>query len=288
MLTRNIQNIETEAIDEKEGLPENDDLLEVDTMLAEKVKKWTRPWVKEGLREGIHRGRREGLELGTQRSIGQGMEKGLIQTAMNMLEKNMEFDVIAELTGLSIGKVEDLSKYDDLLEMETMFAEKVKYWAKAWEEEGLREGIQRGLREGIKQGIEQALIQTAENMLDKGMKHEVIAKLTGLSIGKVRDIAEHDGLLEIYNMLTGDAKEWAQAWKDEGLRRGIQRGRREGMERGTQRGIEQGIEKSLIQTAINMLEKNMELEIIVELTGLSIDKVKYISENSDKYTTILE
>ncbi|SMG38635.1 RpnC/YadD family protein, partial [Dethiosulfovibrio salsuginis] len=91
-----------------------EDLLEVDTMLAEKVRDWTRAWEKEGLRKGIHRGRREGLERGLQRGIKQGKqegrEKGLIQTAIRMLEKDMELAVIVDITGLPLEKIKDISE----------------------------------------------------------------------------------------------------------------------------------------------------------------------------------
>ncbi|NCC97609.1 MAG: hypothetical protein EOM02_12350 [Synergistales bacterium] len=53
-------------------------------------------------------------------------------------------------------------------------------------------------------------------------------------------------------------------------------------------GIEKGREQGLIQTAIKMLDKNMDLAIISELTGLSMEKVQDISRNRDKYTVKLD
>jgi predicted transposase YdaD len=41
-------------------IPEVQDLLEVDTMLAERMKRWTREWKEEGLREGIQQGIQQG------------------------------------------------------------------------------------------------------------------------------------------------------------------------------------------------------------------------------------
>jgi predicted transposase/invertase (TIGR01784 family) len=75
------------------------DLLEVDTMLAEKVRDWTKAWEKEGLRKGIHRGRREGMEKG--------------------IEKGMDLEPISELTGLDIDKVRDMSQNPDRYRAET-------------------------------------------------------------------------------------------------------------------------------------------------------------------------
>ncbi len=49
-------------------IPEVQDLLEVDTMLAERMKRWTREWKEEGVREGIQMG----IEQGVQQGIQQG------------------------------------------------------------------------------------------------------------------------------------------------------------------------------------------------------------------------
>jgi len=47
-----------------QALPKVTDLLEVDTMLAERVKAWTREWKQEGLQEGRLEGRQEGKQEG--------------------------------------------------------------------------------------------------------------------------------------------------------------------------------------------------------------------------------
>jgi hypothetical protein len=41
-------------------IPEVQDLLEVDTMLAERIKRWTREWKEEGVREGFQQGIQQG------------------------------------------------------------------------------------------------------------------------------------------------------------------------------------------------------------------------------------
>ena len=45
-------------------IPEVQDLLEVDTMLAERMKRWTREWKEEGLREGFQQGIQQGIQQG--------------------------------------------------------------------------------------------------------------------------------------------------------------------------------------------------------------------------------
>ncbi|MDQ2694967.1 MAG: Rpn family recombination-promoting nuclease/putative transposase, partial [Pseudomonadota bacterium] len=54
-------------------IQELQDLNEVDSMLAERVKEWTEQWKQQGLEEG----RREGLQQGKQEGLQQGLQQGL-------------------------------------------------------------------------------------------------------------------------------------------------------------------------------------------------------------------
>ena len=56
-------------------IPEMQELVEVQSMLAERVIEWTQQWKEEGLREG----RREGLQQGLQEGLQQGLQEGLQQ-----------------------------------------------------------------------------------------------------------------------------------------------------------------------------------------------------------------
>lgn len=62
----------------------------------------------------------------------------------------------------------------DLYEVQTMLAERVKEWRKRWEEEGLQQGLEQGLQQGIerglKQGMERGLQQGIERGLQQGME----------------------------------------------------------------------------------------------------------------------
>jgi predicted transposase YdaD len=61
-------------------IPQVADLMEVKTMLAERVTEWTRQWKQEGFQEGLERGREEGREEGLERGLEAGLEKGREET----------------------------------------------------------------------------------------------------------------------------------------------------------------------------------------------------------------
>ena len=74
-------------------------------------------------------------------------------------------------------------------------------------------------------------------------------------------------LLEAYD------KEWAL--KDLGRRDGYKKG----LDEGIILGIEQGIEKNKIEIVKNMLDKNLDINLITEITGLSIEEITKIKNS---------
>jgi hypothetical protein len=52
------------------------DLTEIQTMLAERVKDWTRNWREEGFKAGIEQGREQGMEEGIEKGIQEGIGQG--------------------------------------------------------------------------------------------------------------------------------------------------------------------------------------------------------------------
>ena len=53
----------------------------------------------------------------------------------------------------------------------------------------------------------------------------------------------------------------------------------EGIEQGIEKGIEQGIEQQTIELTKNMLKKNIDINQISEITGLSTDEITKIAKN---------
>jgi len=76
-------------------------------------------------------------------------------------------------------------------------------------------------------------------------------------------------LTEVRTMLAETVKNWAKTWKAEGIAEGIA----EGMEKGIKKGIEKGTEKTKLEIARAMLQKGLDRQVVVELTGLSEEEV---------------
>ena len=62
--------------------------------------------------------------------------------------------------------------------------------------------------------------------------------------------------------------------KETGLAKGLAKGMKQGIEKGLKEGIEQGSNNKSIEIAKNMLNKNIDVSMISEVTGLSIDAIK--------------
>jgi len=70
-------------------------------------------WEKEKLDklvelEGLDLAREEGIEQGIEQGIRQGFKQGMIETTKNMLNKNIDIEMISEVTGLSKEEIEKL------------------------------------------------------------------------------------------------------------------------------------------------------------------------------------
>ena len=55
-------------------------------------------------------------------------------------------------------------------------------------EEGLKEGIEKGLKEGLEQGRKEECFKNTKKMKQAGIAFDVIAQVTGLSIGEIASL----------------------------------------------------------------------------------------------------
>ena len=62
------------------------------------------------------------------------------------------------------------------------------------------------------------------------------------------------------------------------LREVYELGETSGVEQGVELGIEQGIEQNKVEIALNMLKKNMNANLICEVTGLTHDELDVIKK----------
>ena len=99
--------------------------------------------------------------------------------------------------------------------------------------------------------------------------NEIMSKV----IDKYKRFVADEKEMEAYNerdtFLYGQAV-MLQYEREEGFKQGMEKG----IEKGRQEGIEKGIKENQILTAKNMKNKNMDLNLISELTGLSIKEIE--------------
>ena len=65
----------------------------------------------------------------------------------------------------------------------------------------------------------------------------------------------------------------------DGLKQGIEKGIEQGMKQGMKQGVKQGVKQEKIEIAKRMLEKGMNLNSIMEITGLSKEEIEKIKLN---------
>ena len=59
-----------------------------------------------------------------------------------------------------------------------------------------------------------------------------------------------------------------------GMERGMRRGRKHGIKEGIKQGIEQGINQTKSEIAKKMLQKNIDISIISEISGLLVEEIE--------------
>ena len=65
---------------------------------------------EEGIEKGIEKGIVKGIEKGIEKGRVKGIEQGREEVALRMLRQDMELQLIAQFTGLSIQQLQKLKK----------------------------------------------------------------------------------------------------------------------------------------------------------------------------------
>ena len=75
---------------------------------------------------------------------------------------------------------------------------------------------------------------------------------------------------EIRTMFATKLEKYGERLKKEAMREGVKKG----IEKGVQKGVQEGMHRKAIQTAKALLVKNMNVQEISEITGLSVEEIK--------------
>ena len=79
---------------------------------------------------------------------------------------------------------------------------------------------------------------------------------------------------EIKNAMNKGIQEGIEKGIEQGIQEGIEQGIQEGIEKGIQEGIEKGIEQGKIEIARNLKKSGIDIKIISDNTGLSIEQIE--------------
>ena len=66
----------------------------------------------------------------------------------------------------------------------------------------------------------------------------------------------------------------AQRLRKEGIEQGLEKGLERGLEQGLERGVVKGLKQAKQEDALRMLNEDLDIELIVRVTGLSREEVE--------------
>ena len=105
---------------------------------------------------------------------------------MPFLAKNAVFQKLAAITDVRTLSKQEMEKYDeDLKNLRDAYA--TYEYA---ENKGLAKGLEKGLEKGREEGMDEANRKTVRNLTAMGMSPDIIAKATGLSKDKIREMQQ--------------------------------------------------------------------------------------------------
>jgi len=111
-----------------------------------------------------------------------------------------------------------------------------------------------------------------EEVFQKAFKTAELANLSP----KERERYERSRLrnMEIETVVTEAKEEAKQEGIQEGRKEGIQEGVEKGIKEGLEKGIEKGMKEALIQTAKKMKANGIDIQLIMEMTGLDKEEIE--------------
>ena len=102
--------------------------------------------------------------------------------------QNRVFDRLFEAAEIAKFNPKELGEYWESLKNFRDWYSVMSTQLKKGHEEGLKEGIEKGLKEGLEQGRKEECFKNAKKMKQAGIAFDVIAQVTGLSIGEIASL----------------------------------------------------------------------------------------------------
>ena len=102
--------------------------------------------------------------------------------------QNRVFDRLFEAAEIAKFNPKELGEYWESLKNFRDWYSVMSTQLKKGREEGLKEGIEKGLKKGLEQGRKEECFKNAKKMKQAGIAFDVIAQVTGLSIGEIASL----------------------------------------------------------------------------------------------------
>lgn len=72
------------------------------------------------------------------------------------------------------------------------------------------------------------------------------------------------------------------SYEERGKKKGLEEGKKVGLEQGKKEGMEEGLERGKKEVALELLKKGLDIELIMEVTNLSLDELKKLQKLVEK------
>ena len=201
----------------------------------------------------------------------------IIKEAIETLE-----EISSDEAKIRIAELREKYIRDRAAELDTAEEKGIKKGIK----QGTKRGMEQGMKKGIKEGIKNEKIEMAKKLKAIGITTEEIKEVTGLTreeIENLGDISKEEAkmrMAELRQKYIMDRAAELDTAEEKGIKKGIKQGMekgiKQGMEKGMKKGMEQGIKQVSIEIAKRMKLKNIPINAIAEITGLTKEEIEEI------------
>ena len=189
----------------------------------------------------------------------EGVEKANIETAKILLQLSTPIENISKATGLSFETLQSLASENELT---TNIKNKILDSSPTEYDYDTDIAVQR--EEAFEEGAEKKAIETAKILLQLSTPIDNISKATGLSLEKLKSLANENGIpVHIKNKVFDSFLTEYDYDTDIAVQR--------------EEAFEEGAEKKAIETAKTAISMGLDLEKIAKLTGLSLEVIQSLN-----------